>query len=204
MVKKIDARNIPCPGPVIEAKKTLKDMTDGVLEVLVDNQTAVANLTKLGEYLKLNVQTVQLDDGAWQVVFRAEDGAADGAKTQQAEAGRKGSPQRDVVVVLSSERMGEGDPELGTVLLKGFLYALTELEQLPSAILLYNGGVKLAAEGSESVEDLKLLESQGVEIMSCGACLNHYGLSEKRMVGTVTNMYSIAERLTGASCVVKP
>lgn len=194
MVKKIDARNIPCPGPVIEAKKALKDMTDGVLEVLVDNQTAVANLTKMGEYLKLNVQTGQLGDGSWLVVFQGGDEAADGATP----------PKRDVVVVLSSERMGEGDPELGTVLLKGFLYALTELEQLPSAILLYNGGVKLAAEGSESVEDLKLLESQGVEIMSCGACLNHYGLSEKRMVGTVTNMYSIAERLTGASCVVKP
>jgi selenium metabolism protein YedF len=108
------------------------------------------------------------------------------------------------VVVLSSDRMGTGDDKLGQVLMKGFIYALTELEQLPKQIVLYNGGAKLSAKGSDSLEDLKLLESQGVEILTCGTCLNYYNLTEKLGVGTVTNMYTITEILLSAGKVIKP
>ncbi len=56
--------------------------------------------------------------------------------------------------------------------MKGFLYAQTQLDVLPDTVLLYNGGAKLSAEGSQSVEDLRSLEAQGVEILTCGTCLN--------------------------------
>ena len=69
---------------------------------------------------------------------------------------------------------------------------------------MYNGGAKLSVEGSDSLEDLKLLESQGVEILTCGTCLNHYGLTEKLAVGNVTNMYVICEKMMQAGKVVKP
>jgi selenium metabolism protein YedF len=100
--------------------------------------------------------------------------------------------------------MGVGHDELGGVLIKGFIFALTQLDELPSAILFYNGGATLTTEGSASLEDLKNLEAQGVEILTCGTCLNYYGLSDKLQVGDVTNMYVIAEKLTTADLVVKP
>ena len=88
--------------------------------------------------------------------------------------------------------------------MKGFLFALSQLESLPQTILFYNGGAKLTVEGSGSLEDLKAMEAQGVEILTCGTCLNHYGLTEQLAVGGVTNMYTIVEKLAGAEKVVKP
>ena len=88
--------------------------------------------------------------------------------------------------------------------MKGFIYGLTELEEIPETVLLYNGGAKLSVEGSDSLEDLRLLESQGAEILTCGTCLNHYGLTEKLAVGNVTNMYVICEKMMSASRLIKP
>ena len=88
--------------------------------------------------------------------------------------------------------------------MKGFIYALSQQEELPSTILFYNGGAKLTTEGSLSLEDLKSMEAQGVQILTCGTCLNYYGLSEKLAVGSVTNMYSIVEALANADKVIKP
>ena len=110
----------------------------------------------------------------------------------------------NTIVVLSSDCMGEGDEVLGRALMKGFIYALTSQEGLPDTVIMYNGGARLPVEGSESLEDLKLLESQGVEILTCGTCLNHYGLTEKLSVGGVTNMYVICEKMLQAEKVVKP
>ena len=100
--------------------------------------------------------------------------------------------------------MGEGNEELGHVLIKGFLFAVTQLDELPKTMLFYNGGAKLTTEGSESLEDLKSLEAQGVEIMTCGTCLDYYGLKEKLKVGTVTNMYSIVETMNQAGRIIRP
>ena len=106
--------------------------------------------------------------------------------------------------VLSSQCMGEGDPELGTALMKSYIYALSQQDQLPSTILFYNSGVKLACQDAPTLEDLKSLEAQGVEILACGTCLNFYGLSEKLQAGSVTNMYVIAEKMSQASLIIKP
>ena len=100
--------------------------------------------------------------------------------------------------------MGNGDNQLGRTLMKGFLYAVSQLEQLPKTILLYNGGVKLAVEGAVSVEDLKSMEAQGVQVLACGTCLNYYGLTEQLAVGSVTNMYAIVEELNAAGKVIRP
>lgn len=212
MNKTVDARNIPCPGPVIEAKKALKDMTEGVLTILVDNAAAVQNLTKLATFMKLPVASEKLDDGTFQVEFQA--GGQAGSQTGEEVSGElpiseetlcaPDSRRKGLVVALSSDHMGEGDETLGKALMKGFVYALTNLEHLPETILLYNGGARLSVEGSESLEDLKLLEAQGVEVLTCGTCLNHYQLTEKLAVGSVTNMYEIVEKMTLADSVVKP
>ena len=112
--------------------------------------------------------------------------------------------EETTIVVLSADHMGEGNEELGKVLMKGFIYALTELDKLPKKILLFNSGAKLSVEGSDSLEDLKLLESKGVEILTCGACLNFYEISNQLAVGSVTNMYAIAESMMEASKIIKP
>ena len=100
--------------------------------------------------------------------------------------------------------MGEGDEVLGTLLMKGFIFALTQQDELPATILFYNGGAKLTCENAPTLEDVKSLEAQGVEILTCGTCLNHYGLADKLQVGGVTNMYVIAEKMLQASLIVKP
>lgn len=108
-----------------------------------------------------------------------------------------------VVVAVGSAEMGNGDPRLGRILMKSFLYSLTQLEELPQTVLFFNGGVRMTTEGSESIEDLKALEAQGVEILSCGTCLDFYGLKDKLLVGSVTNMYVIAQTMADAGNVVK-
>ena len=116
----------------------------------------------------------------------------------------KPAPAGPAVVVLSSDQMGHGDEALGKLLMKGFVYALAQLEEPPHTVLLYNGGARLSCEGSESLEDLKELKERGTEIFTCGTCLNHYGLGDKLQVGEVTNMYEITQRLMEAGKIVKP
>ena len=110
----------------------------------------------------------------------------------------------NLVVVMASDRMGEGNDELGKVLAKSFIFAVTQLEELPKTMLFYNGGATLTCEGSDCLEDLKSLEAQGVEIQTCGTCLDYYGLKEKLAVGTVVNMYVIAETQSKADLIIKP
>ena len=112
--------------------------------------------------------------------------------------------RRNVVVAVGTDVMGRGSDELGRVLLKGFLYALAHQPELPQTILFYNGGAHLTVQGSDSLEDLQDMAARGVEILTCGTCLNHYGLTEQLAVGGVTNMYDIVEKLTHADLVVKP
>ena len=105
---------------------------------------------------------------------------------------------------MSSGTMGDGDERLGATLLKGFLYALTELDTWPDTVLFYNSGAYLTTAGSESIDDLRRLEDAGVEILTCGTCLNHYGIADNLAVGGVTNMYSIVELMMAADSVLKP
>jgi selenium metabolism protein YedF len=110
----------------------------------------------------------------------------------------------DFVVAVDTDVMGRGSDELGKTLLKGFLFAVSRLAVLPKTVLFYNGGAKLTVEGSDSLEDLRSMAEKGVEILTCGTCLNFYGLTEKLAVGSVTNMYTIVEKMTGADLIVKP
>ena len=100
--------------------------------------------------------------------------------------------------------MGDGEEALGKTLLKGFLYAVSQLPSLPQTILFYNTGARITCSGSDSLEDLKFMEAQGVEILTCGTCLDYYKLKEMLAVGGVTNMYVIAEKLSAAGKVIKP
>ncbi len=203
MNKTLDFKGKACPIPVVETKKVLSSLDEGdIVEVIVDNFIAIQNLNKLAEQSKCNFSYEKIDEDSYIskfVVTREINSKMD----LEIEC-NPSSNLSNTIVVLSSDKMGEGDEKLGHVLMKGFIYALTEQEVLPKTILLYNNGAKLSVEGCDSLPDLKLLESQGVEIMTCGTCLNHYGLTEKLAVGTVTNMYVIVEKQMSARKVIQP
>ena len=189
----VNAIGDPCPIPVIKATKALNEMQEaGILEVHVDNEVAVQNLNRLANSKGVKVASVKTGEMEFVVTMTLE-----GAVCIPDARG-------DVVVAVGSNVMGKGDDALGATLMKGFLYAISQLEVLPKAVLFYNGGAKLTVEGAVSVEDLKSMEAQGVEILTCGTCLNFYGLTDKLAVGSVTNMYAIVEKLNGASKVIRP
>ncbi len=204
----VNALGDACPIPVVKTKNAIKELGgSGVVETLVDNEIAVQNLTKMANQKGYKVSSKKLSEKQYQVVMEIGEGAAAEQTTQAAaEVPEICVPDaRDnTVVVISSATMGEGDPELGRLLMKGYIYALTQLDTLPKTLLFYNGGAHLTCEDSASLEDLKSLEAQGVQILTCGTCLNHYGLTDKLQVGEVTNMYVIAETMANASKIIKP
>ena len=194
----VDAMGDNCPIPVIKTKKAMDALTGPeTIEVLVDNEIAVQNVTKMATSAGGKVTSEQ----------KAEKEYAEFKVTIEMEgapAAEDDAQDDNTVVVISSDRMGTGNDELGKVLIKGFIFAVTQLDKLPKTMLFYNGGATLTTEDSDSLEDLKSLEAQGVEIMTCGTCLDYYGLKDKLAVGTVTNMYSIVETMAKAGRIVRP
>ena len=205
MFKQVNAMGDACPIPVIKTKKALEELNGaGTVETLVDNETAVKNLTKLAGSQGYAVRSEKLAEDRFRVVIEVQEGTQAKAEDIPEECPVETKKHKKIVVAVTSSTMGTGNDELGAVLMKGFLFALTQQEQLPDTILFYNGCAALTTEGSASLEDLKSMEAQGVEILTCGTCLNYYKLSDKLQVGGVTNMYEITERLTKADLVVRP
>ena len=202
----VNALGDACPIPVVKTKNAIKELGgSGVVETLVDNEIAVQNLTKMANQKGYQVSSKKLSDRQYQVTM--EIGGGETARDPEVVAAPEAcipDARENTVVVIASATMGEGDPELGRLLMKGYLYALTQLDTLPKTLLFYNGGAALTCEGSASLEDLKSLEAQGVQILTCGTCLNHYGLTDSLKVGEVTNMYVIAETMAGAAKIIKP
>ena len=201
---KVNAMGDACPIPVVKTKNAIKELKGpGVVETLVDNEIAVQNLTKMAVQKGYAVESQQLGENQYQVrmiIGQVEENA----ETEEAPLECIPCGKKNTVVVISSNQMGSGSEELGKALLKGFLYALSQQEELPATILFYNGGAFMTCQDSQALEDLKGMEAQGVEILTCGTCLNHYGLTDRLQVGGVTNMYVIAEKMTQADRIVKP
>lgn len=211
MITKVNAIGDACPIPVVKTKNAIKELNGaGIVETLVDNEIAVQNLTKMANQKGYGVKSEKLSEDQFRVTMEisadqtASAQAAPEEETVEECLVTPSDRKKKTVVAVTASVMGTGNDELGAVLIKGFLYALTQMDELPSSILFYNGGAALTCEGSASIEDLKSLEAQGVEILTCGTCLNYYKLSEKLAVGGVTNMYEITERLTQADLVVRP
>jgi selenium metabolism protein YedF len=204
MEKMIDCKGMACPLPVVNAKKASEELSAGdVLTVLVDNEIAVQNLTRFAEHKGFGVSAEKKADSEHAVIMTISGATAEKVKEEEIscamDARRKG-----MLVVLSANTMGTGDVKLGTSLMKAFVFALTKQDHLPDTILCYNTGAYLTCEGADTLEDLKLLESEGVTILTCGTCLDFYGLKEKLAVGSVTNMYDIVERMENAAQIIKP
>ena len=204
MEKIIDCKGMACPLPVVNAKKASEELRSGdVLTVLVDNEIAVQNLSRFAEHKGFGVCAEKKGDKEYAVIMTISGAAAEEPREEEI-ACAVDSRRKGMLVVLSANTMGSGDPKLGTSLMKAFVFALTKQDQLPDTILCYNTGASLTCEGADTLEDLKLLESEGVTILTCGTCLDFYGLKEKLAVGGVTNMYDIVERMENAARIIKP
>lgn len=192
-MKTIDCKGLACPKPVILTKKELEGMTEGELEVIVDNTAARENVSKFAKNQGLECEVIEKDD-LFHVIIK---------KTNQGDCKITDIQDKNLVVMITSDKFGTGEDKLGAALMKSYLYALSENAQKPEKMFFINSGVKLTSEGTEVLESLNALETAGVEIYSCGTCLDFYGLKEKLLIGEVTNMYSIVESTNSASNTIK-
>lgn len=200
----VNAMGDKCPIPVVKTKKAVEALTaDDTVEVLVDNETAVQNVGRFAQSLGFTVKSEKLGEGQYRVCFDAKKGAAEGSAPAESFCSVSAA-KKNTVVVVSSDKMGEGSEELGGILIKSFFYALTQQDELPATVLFYNGGAKLSVEGSPVLEDVKNLAAAGVKVFTCGTCLNFYGLGDKLAVGEVTNMYDIVDKCSKADLIIKP
>jgi selenium metabolism protein YedF len=196
MTTTVDARGQACPQPVIQTRKAMEQAEQIV--TLVDNETSVANVSRMAEKAGWQVDVIAEGD---EYRIELNKGAAV-PLSGPLPVGKAEVVSGPLVLVVPADIMGRGEAELGNVLVRAFFHTLTEVEPRPQKIVFFNAGVKLACEGSQVVDDLRGLEVQGIEILACGTCLDYFELTDKLAVGQVSNMYDIAETLLAAGKVV--
>jgi selenium metabolism protein YedF len=201
----IDAKGQQCPAPLIATKRALKETkTGGSFKVLTDNKTAFENISRFLHDNKTDFSAVE-KAGIWTLTITKS--ISGGSHTRAEEYCTTLIPhfsKGDFIIAFTSDKMGEGNEELGRLLISNFIKALKDLEVLPRKIVFYNNGVKLGASDSPVVEHLKEIENMGVVLLLCATCVKFYSLEDKITVGTLSNMFEIAQAMTSASNVVKP
>ncbi|NLM87212.1 MAG: sulfurtransferase-like selenium metabolism protein YedF [Syntrophomonadaceae bacterium] len=183
----VDARGLNCPQPVILTKRVMDKGEVERLVTIVDQTAALENVTKLARSQGYEVEVEDKEGDYYITMVRSREISAQDAGDQD-----------DVAILITNRYFGQGDEELGKILMRSFLYTLTELNGRVKNIIFMNSGVFLTTEGSEVLEILQSLSQEGVEILSCGTCLDFYGLKDKLAVGDVTNMYTATDILSRA------
>ncbi|MEA1960096.1 MAG: sulfurtransferase-like selenium metabolism protein YedF [Bacillota bacterium] len=192
MKKIVDARGLSCPQPVVLTKKALDISEIQEVITIVDNKTALENVSKLVNSMHFESNVDEKVDGYYIDILKGADLVEE----------EKQVSRGNTVILICSNLLGQGEAKLGNMLMKSFIYTLTQMEGELNAIIFMNSGVMLSTEGSELVEHIQVLESSGVEVLSCGTCLDFYNLGDKLKVGDVSNMYTITEKLMQASKVI--
>jgi selenium metabolism protein YedF len=204
-MKVVDTKGQLCPAPLIATKKALKESMEGEsFIVLTDNQTSFDNLTRFLKDNKADVKVSQ-SGGTWALTITRL--SSDVELTDTEEYCAPTIPQIEkgnYMVAITSDKMGDGDDELGRLLISNFIKALKDLDKLPRHMVFYNRGVTLAIKDSPVIEHLKDLDKMGVEIHLCTTCVNYYKLEKDIAVGTLSNMYSIAEIMSHAGNIIRP
>jgi len=195
-MKIVDARGKTCPQPVIMTKREI-DLGENQITVIVDNETAKQNVIKLGTKLNYGYNESIKEDGIYITIYRSGLEDKDITFVSVNEENKNGK-----VYVFGTDILGSGSEKLGRMLLKGFIYTLSETKPYPKAMIFLNSGVKLTTKGSDSIEDLIVLEGAGTKIVSCGTCLDFFEIKRNIAVGQVSNMYDIVEIITNSDSTV--
>lgn len=188
----INAVGQPCPMPVVRAKQALARLPaeGGSIQVLVDNHVATENLRRMAESAGHVYHLEPQGETQYTVTITAGSGPQSGPSAAPmtgftpAQAGAS-------VVAIGQDCMGQGSEELGKILIKGFIYALAQLDTPPAALLFFNAGITLALDGANTVDDLRALAGRGTSILLCGTCIDYYQAREKIAVGEIVNMMDI-------------
>jgi len=188
-MKEVDARGLSCPLPVVKTKKALETATDGTINVLVDTPESRQNVERFAASQGCAVNVKEKDGTFYMEITKGKPVAVK-------------PTGKNTVVLITSDRFGTGERELGEILMKAFLNTLWDTGPKPSRIIFINDGVRLTTEGSNMLDTLKLLEEKGVGIFSCGTCLEYYTLKDKLKAGKVTNMYETVNALITADKVI--
>ncbi|CCK78743.1 sulfurtransferase-like selenium metabolism protein YedF [Desulfobacula toluolica] len=202
MIKKIDCRQLQCPAPVLNTKKFLEQEPATEIDVIVDNDAAVENVSR---FLSFHGFEVSVDtDGINSTISGRRDPETatiletnlDHTKTTQ------NSDTQKILVIISSQQIGKGDDELGQKLMINFVKTLKEMGNDLWRLILLNGGVKFSTKDSKIFEDLAGLDASGVSILVCGACLTHFGLMDAKVIGETTNMLDVVTSMQLADKVI--
>jgi len=193
-MKEIDCRGMACPQPVITTKKAMEESEHKEFILIIDNPSARDNVERFAQSQGAVVD-VQKKGNDFFLHIQKKDAFELAGSVQKAEK---------VVVYINSNLLGVGEEALGAILMRSFLKTLLDLKPIPSKLIFINSGVRLTAEGSEILDSLKGLSEKGVGILSCGTCLDFYGLKEKLKVGIISNMYDIAQSLLEADRLIRP
>ncbi len=198
MVQKIDLRGKECPIPVIQTKKALEATKDHSIITIVDSDVSKENIEKLAKSLKYK-STVKEAQGEFYIEIFKQSGID---LSEELSYPSKNSSPEDLTVMITRDTLGDGKRELGEVLMKGYIYTLTEAPKTPKNLLFLNSGVHLTVEGSPVIDHLRRLEEKGVTILSCGTCLDYYKVKNKLVVGGIGNMYDMVEKSSGSKKTV--
>jgi selenium metabolism protein YedF len=196
-MKEIDARGLACPAPVLQTKAALENEGATAVEVVVDNAASQQNVQRFLESKNYSVALEQQGDDFRVKAHINASTAADPAPTPHAAA-----EQKKIAVLCATDRMGFGDDELGQKLMVSFIKTLKEMGPELWHLIFVNNGVKLTIGGSPVLEALQGYEKEGLKILVCGTCLDHFKLLEKKRVGDTTNMLDIVTAMQLADKVI--
>jgi selenium metabolism protein YedF len=196
-MKEIDVRGLACPAPVLQTKATLEELRPDAVKVIMDSAASQQNVQRFLESQGFETSIVKEGDdflimGSCRSTPRPQ---TEGEKSAEA-------AQKKIMVMCATDRIGFGDDELGLKLMINFVRTLKEMGPDLWRLVLVNNGVKLTINGSEVLPDLKALEDNGVKILVCGTCLEHFKLLDKKQIGETTNMLDIVTGLQLADKVI--
>ena len=204
-MKIVDTKGQLCPAPLIAAKRALKEIPAGEsFMLLIDNQTSFNNVSR---FLKDNNTGFQVSEsgGVWTLTITRGGGELSQSSavdycTDSIAHFHKG----DFIIVITSDKMGEGDIDLGQLLMSNFIKSIKDLDKLPQKMIFYNKGVTLATKDSPLIDHLTDLEKMGDELLLCATCVNHYELADIVGAGILSNMYTIAGVMASTGNIVRP
>ena len=199
----LDCTGMQCPEPVVHTKNALETMTtgDSVL-VIVDNDESRYNVARFAKNRGCTVRVQSVGDTFRLQITRKEDDKIDAPFTPDDYSCNL--PELELVYIIPADTLGLGDNDLGRILMQAFIKTIGEVSPLPQKIFFYNSGVRLTTGGSKLIDALSELADRGVEILSCGTCLDFFNLKKELRVGEMTNMYNIVEAMAKATKTVTP
>jgi selenium metabolism protein YedF len=192
-VKIVDCRKMACPLPVVIVKRALEEAAGESVKVLLDDGPPRENVARFAANRGFLVEESPVE-GGYALLISGQPREHHQTRTE-----KKG----EKVLLIASDRLGDGVEELGRLLMKNFLITLLDVDETPDRMLFVNTGIFLTTEGSEVIEALEKLGNRGAEILSCGVCLDFYDRRDKLRAGAITNMFTIVESLLSGSSVVR-